>query len=623
MPKKRLPNLPKFLNLLAEFCRRALPVASLALSSAAFAQAAPDGQKVYQTRCAMCHEMSYTAPFMNQHVLQTMAPENIMNALISGPMREQGANMTQAERVAVAEFLTGKKLGAFPPAGSNACANPPSKDFSGPQWNGWGVDLNNSRSQSAEAARITAEQVPKLKLKWAFGFPAVFTAYAQPVVAGGRVFVGSAAGLVYALDAATGCTYWSFQADGGVRTAITIGPGNIAYFGDLRAQAYALDAITGKLLWKKALDPHPVARITGSPKLYEGRLYVPVSSREEWAAASPAYRCCTFRGNIVALDAKTGNEIWRTYTVNKPAHVVETTDLGIQIWGPSGGAIWSSPTIDPKRKVLYVGTGDGYTKPSTPFTDAILALDLRTGKILWSRQITPKDDWNTSCFQQGNGNCPKDAGPDYDFGSSPILRTLPDGHSLILAGQKSGVIYALDPDKKGEIVWQTRLGKGGVLGGIQWGPAADSQAAYVAISDVGGIVGPGPDGLIPDPKAGGGLFAVEISTGKKLWSALPSTDGCSTPRCSPGQLAAVTAIPGVVFSGALDGHFRAYSTKDGQILWDYDTLREFSTVNQVPGKGGALDGAGAAVAGGMVFVNSGYGHNYEIPGNVLLAFAAD
>ena len=558
---------------------------------------------------------------MNRHILKTIGPEGLLNALNNGSMRSQGANLSQPEKVAVVEFLAGKKPGQFPPSATNSCPSRTAKNFDGPMWNGWGVDLDNSRFQPGAAAQITAEQVPKLKLKWAFGFPAAFTAYAQPVVAGGRVFVGSAAGQIFSLDAATGCTYWSFQADAGVRTAISIShtaSGSVAYFGDLRAQVYALDAITGKLLWKKSLDPHPVARITGSPKLYDRRLYVPVSSREEWAAADPTYRCCTFRGNIVALDAKTGREIWRTYTISEPAHVVETTSTGTEVWGPSGAAIWSSPTIDPKRKALYVGTGDGYTKPSTSLTDAVLALDLASGKILWSRQITPKDDWNTSCFQEGSAHCPKDAGPDYDFGSSPILRALPDGHSVILAGQKSGVIYALDPDKKGEIVWQTRLGKGGVLGGIQWGPAADSGAAYVAISDVGAVEG--PEGIQPDPKLGGGLFAVEIGTGKKLWSALPSQEGCHAPRCSPGQPAAVTAIPGVVFSGSLDGHFRAYSTDDGHVLWDFDTLREFSTVNRVPAKGGALDGAGAAVAAGMVFVNSGYGHNYEIPGNVLLAF---
>ncbi len=576
------------------------------------------GQTLYQSHCAMCHEIP-APPFMNHNVLKTMPPETIVGALSTGMMRSQGSGLSQPEKVAVAEFLTGKRVGQFPPSASNVCARQPSRKFSGPQWNGWGVDAENSRFQPA--AQINAEQVPKLKLKWAFGFPGTFSAYAQPVVVGGRVFVGSSAGLVYSLDAATGCTYWSFQADAGVRTAITIGPGDMAYFGDLRAQVYALDAATGKLIWKKSLDPHPVARITGAPKLYEGRLYVPVSSREEWAAASPAYTCCTFRGNVVALEAKTGKEIWRTYTISEPAHLVETTNLGAQIWGPSGAAVWSSPTIDAKRKVLYIGTGDGYTKPTTAMSDAVLAIDLASGKILWSRQITPQDDWNTSCFQPGNSNCPKDAGPDYDFGSSPILRTLPDGRSLVLAGQKSGVVYALDPDKKGEVVWQTRLGKGGVLGGIQWGSAADSEAFYAAISDAAAIAG--AEGIVPDPKAGGGVFAVQISSGKKLWSALPSPDGCKSPRCSPAQPGAVTAIPGVVFSGSLDGHFRAYSSQDGHVLWDYDTVREFPTVNQIPAKGGSLDGAGAAVAGGMVFVNSGYGHNYEIPGNVLLAFGAE
>jgi polyvinyl alcohol dehydrogenase (cytochrome) len=250
-----------------------------------------------------------------------------------------------------------------------------------------------------------------------------------------------------------------------------------------------------------------------------------------------------------------------------------------------------------------------------------VALDLATGKVAWSSQVTPNDNWNTSCFQPGHPNCPKDAGPDYDFGSSPILRNFPNGKSVVLAGQKSGVVFALDPDKKGKILWQSRLGKGGVLGGIQWGPAADSEAAYVALSDLGTMAG--PQGLQPDPKAGGGLFALEISTGKKLWSALPKASGCETPGCSPAQSAAVTVIPGVVFSGSVDGHFRAYSARDGSVLWDFPTIRDFPTVNQVRAKGGSLDGAGAAVAGGMVFVNSGYGNTFGISGNVLLAFSVE
>ncbi|HEV2987144.1 MAG TPA: PQQ-binding-like beta-propeller repeat protein [Candidatus Angelobacter sp.] len=599
--------------------RKMIALAILLLPVTMLGQLTPaDGARLFTTHCAMCHDLN-VPPFLNRDAFKTLAPEDVARALATGTMREQGAGLSEQQRKVIAEFITGKHFGGFSPAGDSQCKQPASATFSGPEWNGWGADLDNSRFQPQ--ANLTAEQVKNLKLKWAFGFSTAMSAYAQPTVAGGRVFVGSAPGLVYSLDAATGCTYWSFQADTNVRTAVVVGPGNVVYFGDLRANVYALDAVTGKLRWKQTVDPHPVARVTGTPKLYQGRLYVPVSSHEEWASAQPNYRCCTFRGSVVALDAATGRQIWKSYTVAARPHPLPITKGAVQLWGPSGGGVWSSPTIDPKRKLLYIGTGDGYSPPATPLTDAIVALDLATGKVAWSRQVTPNDNWNISCFQPGHPNCPKGAGPDFDFGSSPILRTLSNGKSVVLAGQKSGVVYALDPDKKGEILWQVRLGKGGVVGGIQWGPAADNEAAYVALSDLGIITG--PQGLQPDPKAGGGLFALEIRTGKKLWSALPNQSGCDTPGCSPAQSAAVTAIPGVVFSGSVDGHFRAYSSKDGTILWDFPTIRDFPTVNQVRAKGGSLDGAGAAVAGGMVFVNSGYGNSFGIPGNVLLAFGVE
>jgi polyvinyl alcohol dehydrogenase (cytochrome) len=160
-----------------------------------------------------------------------------------------------------------------------------------------------------------------------------------------------------------------------------------------------------------------------------------------------------------------------------------------------------------------------------------------------------------------------------------------------------------------------------MLGGIQWGPAADNETAYVALSDIGLI--PAAEGVIPDPKAGGGIFAIQLSTGEKLWSALPPEGGCPTPRCSPAQSAAVSAIPGVVFSGSVDGHLRGYSTKDGKIIWDVDTVKDYETVNHVPAKGGSLDGPGPAIAGGILVVNSGYAYFNGIPGNVLLAFAVE
>ena len=579
--------------------------------------ATPDGADLYAKHCASCHEVIALAA-QNRALLKNLTAEFIVRSLANGTMHAQGGRLPAADRTAIAEYLTAKPAHNVD-TGAGRCAASPSSNFSGSQWNGWGADLDNSRFQPAAAAGFTADQVPSLKLKWAFGYPDSYSAFAQPIVAGGRVFVGSALGMVYSLDSASGCTYWSFDAGAGVRTAITIGPNNVAYFGDLRANAYALDAVSGKLLWKTTVDDHALARITGSPVLYQGKLYVPVASRSEWLAADSHYECCTFRGSVAALDAKTGKQIWKTYTIADRPKPTRKTKNGTQLWGPSGGGVWGSPAIDTKRNVLYIATGDNYSEPATPITDAVVALALDTGKVIWANQITSGDVFNGGCGQRDTSLCPDKPGPDFDFGSAPILRTLSNGKRLLIAGQKSGVLHALDPDNEGKIVWQRKLGKGSILGGIQWGPAADQETAYAAISDVGFV--PAAEGLQPDPKTGGGLYAIQLATGEKLWSAIP--EECHTPRCSPAQSAAVTTIPGVVFSGSMDGHFRAYSSKDGKVILDYDTVRDFPTVNQIPARGGSMDGPGAAVAGGMLFVNSGYGYFFGMPGNVLLAFGVE
>jgi polyvinyl alcohol dehydrogenase (cytochrome) len=589
--------------------------------------AAPDGGVIYKAHCASCHEAGLPR-IPVRDVLKTFSAETVNRSLVSGAMRFQGSDLSLAERHAVAEFVTGKKFETETAAQGVCAGKAPGKPISG-EWNGWSSDLENSRFQSAEAAGLPSTQVAKLKLKWAFGFPGDFVAFSQPSIVNGKLYVGSAGGMVYALDARTGCTHWTFDAGAGVRTAITIGPGPVAYFGDLQANVYALDADSGAQLWKTRVDDYAGARVTGTPKLYDGKLYVPVSSHDEWAAADPVFECCKFRGSVVALEAKTGRQIWKTYTIAEESHPTDKKNkLGKTIWGPSGGGVWSSPTIDARKNVLYIGTGDSYTEPAVRTTDAILAMDLESGKIAWSRQVTEKDVWNTSCMIPPGLNCPDAPGPDFDFGASPILRTLPSGKRALIAGQKSGVVHALDPDQQGEILWQSRIGKGGPLGGIQWGPAADGDLVYAALSDFGIAISdasriPANEGYGPDPNIGGGLFALKIATGEKIWDTPSPGKGCKTKGCSPSQSAAVTAISGAVFSGALDGHLRAYSTKDGAILWDYDTIRDYQTVNLVKAKGGSLDAAGPAVVGGMVFVNSGYGYFNAIPGNVLLAFSVD
>jgi len=498
--------------------------------------------------------------------------------------------------------------------GNHAFAQcPPGARFdlsSAPAWNGWGVDLSNARFQPEKAAQISAERVPRLQLKWAFGFPDVKSVLGQPAVAGGRIFIGVDTGNVYALDAATGCQQWSFHADAGVRTAISIAPlsggRNAAYFGDLKANIYALDAATGDTIWKVHVDDHPSARITGAPKVWDGRVYAPVASGEEGAGNNPKYPCCTFRGSVVALDAATGHQIWKTYTIAVEPKATGKNSNGVQRWAPAGGGVWNSPTIDPQRHALYIGTGDAYTEPAPDTTDAIMALDLDSGKILWWVQDTGNDAWLAGC----NGpnpkeNCPKDLGPDHDFGASPILAKVANGRTILVAGQKSGNVWAHDPDRKGAVLWRTALVNNTTeFGGkIVWGGAADEQNAYFGLGT-------------------GGIAAVQLKNGERKW--FTTLQPAPALASHPGQEGPLTSIPGIVFSGAWDGVLRALSASDGHVVWQYDTVHEYKTVNGVAAKGGSMGAAGPVVAGGLLLVPSGYvGVRQGMPGNVLLAFSTE
>jgi polyvinyl alcohol dehydrogenase (cytochrome) len=593
------------------------------------------GEALYRTHCASCHEGG-VARAPSTSALRQFKPERLSFALMFGMMSQQGRDLRQSEIQDVVRYLVGSSPEQRQPLPDSSCREPGPAlaTASLPRWNGWGADIAQRRFQPAAMAQLSPEDVPRLKLKWAFGFPGDTKAYAQPTIWGGRVFVGSAGGKVYALDARLGCQRWVFDAGFSVRTAITIGEderGTTAYFGDQRGVAYALDAESGKLLWKRRVDAHAGAVITGAPTLAGSVLYVPVSSLEEVLAIDPRYSCCTFRGLIAALDARTGEVLWRGY-VSPPAQPVRLNEMGVQLFGPSGGAIWSAPTIDLKVNRIYATTGDSYLDPASTTSDAFVAFDLATGDLVWSRQMTGGDAYNIACSGQYPFNCPGTKGPDFDFGSSPILVDLPDGRRALIAGQKSGVVHAIDPDRDGAVLWQRRVGRGSTLGGVQWGSAADDANVYVAVSDVGmKAVPPATAGaqksvfgvlMKLDPSQGGGLYALSQTTGEIVWHT--SHPGCADrPGCSPAQSAAVTAIPGAVFSGGLDGHLRAYAAKTGEIVWDVDTMRDYETVNGVSAHGGSLDGPGPVIAGGMLYFNSGYTNYGSSPGNALLAFSVD
>ena len=578
------------------------------------------GEGVYIKYCAGCHDQT-NLRVPHRDVLKQMTAARILRTLDFGLMMSIAYPMSRSEREAVAHYLG--RPGPEPGLPANSfCSD---RGFltrkTVGNWNGWSPTGENTRFQTAEQAGLTKDQVPQLKLKWAFGFSGDVTAFAAPTILDGVLYVGSAAGVVHAMDAKSGCLLWVFQANGPVRSAILAaknGAGWSLLFGDQIGWFYSLDSQTGRLLWKRKVDSHEATRLTGSSVEQNGIVFVPAASWEETRSGRPDYVCCKFRGSVTALRVKDGSVVWKSYLVDPPKRTVVLAS-GSKMYGPSGAGIWSAPTVDRKRGLLYVGTGNNYSPPATKTSDAIVALQIATGRIQWIQQTT-SGDAAQEC-DEAKGNCP----PDYDYGASLVLVRVP-GRDLVIAGQKSGIVYALDPDQNGKILWQTRVGKGTALGGVEWGMASDGRRLYAAVDDSlrkhgrgGGAIG----GAEFDPVQGGGLTALRLEDGAKEW--LAPGQPCAPPRpgCSPAQPGAVTAIPEVVFSGAMDGHLRAFGSEDGKLLWDFDTVREYDTVDGIKANGGSLDGAGPVIANGMLYINSGYPRFGGMPGNVLLAFGLD
>lgn len=566
-------------------------------------------QTIYDTNCAACHDGGLNGAPTRQ-ALETRTPAAILAALETGLMREQGKALSAEERKLVSDYLG---AGSAKIAGRK-CEGKLKPAIGRTAWNGWGNGVGNKRYQPASAGGIALADLPGLELRWAFGFPNAARARSQPAVTEQAIFTGSQDGRVYALDSQSGCIWWTFDADSEVRSAPTLGTDGNLYFGDFNANVYAVESASGKLVWKKSVKDHPAGTITGSPTLHSGRLYVPMSSTEVVSAMDPGYECCTFRGGVTALDAKSGKSVWRMHTVDA-AKQAGVDRKGQPAFGPSGAPVWSPPTVDAKRGLLYFGTGENYSSPASAMSDSIIAVELATGKVRWWQQTIANDAWNASCLGSDKANCPREDGPDLDFGAPPILTTLSDGRDIIVAGQKSGMVFGLDPDDKGKILWRQRAGAGGFNGGIHWGMAADAAKLFVGIADT-----PGNKGAVGPRRPG--LHAFDIATGRPLWSRIEQqTCPQREFKCETALSAPVTATDGIVFGGAHNGLLRAYAAKDGAILWTFDTRRDFKTVNGVKAFGGSIDSAGPVIAGGLLVVNSGYDKFGEIPGNVLLVFS--
>jgi len=573
------------------------------------------GKKVFFTSCNTCHKDSGTILAPGQTILSAMTPRAVYAALATGKMKPQAANLSDVEKKAVAEFVTNRVLTEtnFPKEAytkfSITGKEPSTFDHSG-----WGNNIEGTGYRSVSQAGITADNVSSLSLKWAFAFPEGTVTRTKPAVVGNWLIVGGQYGEVIALDRKTGKIGWTFNASAAIRGAITVRKAAnaiIAYFADFSTNVYAVDVKTGKQIWNKRAGNEQNSTITGSVTVYGGKVFVPISSLEVALAANGNYPCCSSSGGVVALNASTGDEIWKYRVISEPAKESGKKKNGKSFLGPSGAPVWCSPTVDAARGLLYIGTGENYSPPTTNSSDAVQALDIKTGKLVWSFQATSNDAYNVACPMFNN--CPGN-GPDLDFGMAPLLVKKKDGKDILVVGQKSGVVFGLNPST-GKKIWQTRVGKGGKLGGIHWGMATDGKNVYAANAD--NIIA--IDNTDSSRKPSPGLYALDIVTGKQIWAA--PTPACEGKNCALGNSAAPIVIPGVVFAGSIDGHIRAYASASGRILWDFNTSKEYQTSNGIKGSGGAIDGPPPVVANGMLYLNSGYGMFNGAPGNVLLAFS--
>lgn len=589
-------------------------------SAAANQSFAQDGETLFNENCAACHNEPADARTPSRAALGSFSNSSIYYALTQGLMQAQGAALNDEQKIQLAQHLTGQEFNTERMERFTACSDALTKpDLSlASNWMGWANGEGSARHQSAQGTNINASNVASLEFAWAFGHEDASVSRAQTTIVDGLMITGSASGTIYALDLETGCSHWTYPATSEVRGSVEVVYSDeldktlvVAVEGSNRV--FVLDALTGAKLWHADVDPNPYARSTGSPVVSGNKIFVPVSSAEVGVAANPTHACCTFRGNVAAFDLNTGEKLWHSYIMEE-AQKVGVTTTGVDILAPSGAPIWDAPTIDTKRNRIYLGTGQNYTRPASLTSDSVIAFNMDTGNMDWVLQTTANDAYTLACSMRANHpNC-IDPGPDVDIGASILSTTLSNGQDILIAGTKGGVVYGLDPDAEGKILWQTKIGAGSALGGVHWGMTFVGDTVYVPISDRAAPTNP-EFPLQP------GLHALDMKTGEVLWYA-PAPKRCdgTSRACGDMYSSAPSATDDIVVTGSLSGYYFAHDQKTGEIIWELDTNQEFPSVNGVPAKGGAIDATGPVFSGDYMVINSGYSTFGQLPGNAVLVY---
>ncbi|MBC7983462.1 MAG: PQQ-binding-like beta-propeller repeat protein [Candidatus Obscuribacterales bacterium] len=585
------------------------------------------GKLVFDQACAACHAAPIDVRTPTLAALSAMTVGTLRDAMNEGgKMASMAAGLSDAEKAQVVSYLTaGQSAVAIDWTEKMMCpADKRVVNATKPVSLGFGVNRNQTRSLTASQAGLKATDMKNLEIAWAIGFPGQGSGTGVSIV-GDTMFV-TGGGRLAALDTKSGCAKWSQL----------VNSRNTPTFGEIESRkvialsagrdVLVVDAKTGEKIWQVngQSDGNP-GSIRGGVIIYKDKIIVPISASGVGAGGRATFECCVGHGAVIALSAKDGAKLWEYHTMLNAEYTGKVSSTGVKQRGPSGAPIWSMPLIDEKRNRVIVTTGENTSHPGTDTSDAVIALDLNTGKVVWNFQAMEMDVWNMACAatkETSGPNCPWNiegdtgAGRDFDFGAGAILAKGAGGKDVVLAGQKSGDIWALDADT-GKKLWNIRFGEGTPLGGVHWGIATDRQRVFAAINDpIYGAV-----------KARPGVFAVNIKTGKEVWGydAKPNCDGdrgklVTSCASKYGFSAAPLTVDGAVIAATLGGEVMIFDGKTGALLKTLDTIGPKQTINGIAAKGGSIDSHAISAGAGMVFINSGYGSFNQTPGNVLIAY---